>query len=78
MNEAKQTKLLYCLSCGEEIPTYSVGVGSAVRADDSLRRMTEDCAPALNLNKGKDVAPPQLAERVKDNVPRLLKSARAA
>lgn len=78
MNEAKQTKLLYCLSCGEEVSNYSVGVGSAVRANDSLRHMTEDCAPALYLNKGKDVAPPQLAERVKDIVPRLLKSARAA
>ncbi len=55
-----------------------MGAGSAVRADDSLRRMTEDCAPALYLNKGKDVAPPQLPERVKDIVPRLLKSARAA
>jgi CheY-like chemotaxis protein/DNA-directed RNA polymerase subunit RPC12/RpoP len=51
---------------------------SSVRADDSLRRMTEDCAPALYLNKGKDVAPPQLAERVKDIVPRLLKFAKAA
>ncbi len=40
--------------------------------------MTEDYAPALYLNKGKDVAPPQLPERVKDIVPRLLKSARAA
>lgn len=50
---------------------------SAVRADDSIRRLTEACAPALCLNKGKEVAPPQLAQRVKDIIPSLLKSAGA-
>lgn len=50
---------------------------SAVRADDSIRRMTEDCAPAFYLNKGKDIAPSQLGSRVRDIIPRVLKSATA-
>ncbi len=51
---------------------------SAVRADDALRRMTERCRPAVYLNKGKDIALPQLAQRVKDMVPQLLKAAQPA
>lgn len=50
---------------------------SAVRADDSIRRMTEECAPALYLNKGKDVAPSRMGQRIRDIIPRLLKSATA-
>ena len=49
---------------------------SAVRADDSVRRMMEECAPAIYLNKGKDVASSQLGQRVRDIMPRVLKSAK--
>lgn len=50
---------------------------SAVRADESLRRLTEVAAPALYLNKGKDAAPPRIARRIKELIPHLLTSARA-
>ncbi|MFQ5846699.1 MAG: response regulator [Candidatus Methylomirabilales bacterium] len=50
---------------------------SAVRADDALRRMTKDCAPALYLNKGKDATPPRLARRLKELIPHLLGSVRS-
>lgn len=47
---------------------------SAVRADESIRRMTEQCAPALYLNKGKDAAPPRMVQRIKELLPHLLPS----
>lgn len=50
---------------------------SAVRADESLRRLTEVTAPALYLNKGKDAAPPRIARRIKELIPHLLTLARA-
>jgi CheY-like chemotaxis protein len=50
---------------------------SAVRADESLRRLTEVCAPALYLNKGKDAAPPRIARRIKELIPHLLTAARS-
>jgi CheY-like chemotaxis protein len=50
---------------------------SAVRADDSVRRITEACAPALYLNKGKDAAPPRLARRLKELMPHLLSPVRS-
>ena len=50
---------------------------SAVRADDSIRRITEECAPALYLNKGKDVVPSRMGQRIRDIIPSLLKSATA-
>lgn len=49
---------------------------SAVRADESLRRLTEGCAPALYLNKGKDSTPPRMARRIKELIPHLLTSMR--
>lgn len=49
---------------------------SAVRADESLRRMIQMLAPALYLNKGKDAAPPRLARRIKELIPPLLASVR--
>jgi len=45
---------------------------SAMRADDSLRRIIEQCGPALYLNKGKDSTPPRLARRLKELIPHLL------
>lgn len=45
---------------------------SGVRANESLRQVIQDCAPALYLNKGKDATPPQLARRLEDIIPRLL------
>ena len=45
---------------------------SGIRANESLRQVIEDCAPALYLNKGKDATPPQLARRLEDIIPRLL------
>lgn len=78
MTEAGQTTLLCCLGCRKEVPTYSVGVGRAVRTDDSLRRANEACAPALCFNKGKDVAPQKLSQHIRAIIPRLLKSVRAA
>jgi CheY-like chemotaxis protein len=50
---------------------------SAVRADESLRRLTESCAPALYMNKGKDAAPPQMARRIKELIPHLLTNVRS-
>lgn len=49
---------------------------SSARADDGIRGMTEECRPAMYLNKGIAIAPPQLAQRVKDIIPHLLKAAK--
>ncbi len=45
---------------------------SAMRADDSIRRIVEQCGPALYLNKGQDASPPRLARRLKELIPHLL------
>lgn len=69
---------LRALERGFELPTpVPILFLSGVRADDSLRQVTQDCAPALYLNKGKDVSSPQLARRIKDLIPRVLASGRA-
>ncbi len=69
---------LRALEKGFELPgPIPVLFLSAVRADDSLRRTIEDCAPAMYLNKAKDPRSPELANRLKDIVRRLLKLARA-
>lgn len=69
---------LRALEKGFDLPTpVPILFVSAVRADESLRRLTEGCKPALYLNKGKDAAPPRIARRIKELIPHLLTSARA-
>lgn len=69
---------LRSLEKGFDLPTpVPILFVSAVRADESLRRLTESCAPAVYLNKGKDAAPPRIARRIKELIPRLLASARS-
>jgi len=48
---------------------------SAVRSDDTLRRLIARCQPALYLNKGTDAAPEQLGSRLEKVMAYLLKHA---
>lgn len=69
---------LRALEKGFDLPTpVPILFVSAVRADESLRRLTEVTAPALYLNKGKDAAPPLIARRIKELIPHLLTSPRS-
>jgi len=49
---------------------------SAVRADEALRKVLQNSAPAFYLNKGSDASPVRLAERLKELFPRLLAPAK--
>ncbi|MFQ5658561.1 MAG: response regulator [Candidatus Methylomirabilales bacterium] len=78
MDGAAAALALRALEQGFDLPApVPILFVSGVRADDSLRQVIEDCAPALYLNKGKDTKPPQLAHRLEDIIPRLLNSVRA-
>ncbi len=45
---------------------------SAVRADEALRKVLQNSAPAFYLNKGSDASPARLAERLQELFPHLL------
>ena len=45
---------------------------SAVRADEGLRKLLRNSAPAFYLNKGSDAAPARLTQRLKEIFPHLL------
>ncbi|MFQ5840506.1 MAG: response regulator [Candidatus Methylomirabilales bacterium] len=64
---------LRALEAGFDIPDPTpVLFLSAIRADETLRKLLSNAVPAFYLNKAADAGPNQLAERLKALMPRLI------